>query len=144
MRIVRYPLEITDYQQVQPLWPGRVLSVGARRYDGKTCVELPRSEYAIDMWCFDNDEHRGPRLPPVLGVWIVGTGNPIDPAMFDADAMFHGTVDMRDAGMGAWHVFSAVVGEAAEPQIEPGVLPKYGSVDEYLEALKARHSGRKT
>lgn len=138
MRIVRYRLEIQDYQQVQPLWPGRVLSVGRHTHaDGR---ELPMSEWGLDMWCVDNDAHRGDRLPPVLGVWIVGTGNPIDENMFlEHDALFHGTVDMRDAGAGAWHVFSAVIGEAERPQ--PVERPRFGSVDDMVERIKARRRG---
>lgn len=139
MRIVRYPLEIVDYQQVQPLWPGRILSVGAGTTDDRG-RELPIDRYRIDMWAMDNDEHRGTRLPPVLGVWVVGTGNPIDPAMFEADALFHGTVDMRAAGAGAWHVFSAVIGQAEERKIEPP--PSYSSVDDMVERIKARRRGQ--
>lgn len=139
MRIVRYPLEIVDYQQVQPLWPGRILSVGAGTTDDRG-RELPIDRYRIDMWAIDNDENRGTRLPPVLGVWIVGTGNPIDPAMFEADALFHGTVDMRASGAGAWHVFSAVVGRAEEPKLEPP--PSYSSVDDMVEKIKARRNAR--
>lgn len=135
MRIVRYPLEIVDYQQLQPLWPGRILSVGIGRdvcADGITPT--------LDMWAVDNDAHRGERLPPVLGVWVVGTGNDIDERMFvEHDALFHGTVDMRYVGHGAWHVFSAVVGTAAAP--EPVERPQYGSVDAMVERIKARRRG---
>lgn len=135
MRIVRYELAIQQYQQIQPLWPGRVLSVGARRYDdGK---ERPMSEYGIDLYCFDNDPNRGDRLPPILGVWIIGTGNPIPQPMFDADALFHGTVNLNDANMGVWHVFSAVVGEAE--RVDPAA-PSYGSVDDMVARIKEKHA----
>lgn len=148
MRIVRYALEIVDYQQLQPLWPGRVLSVGAHcyerepgRYDddppGGYWRELPRDEYSIDIWCTDNEDKRPTnQLAPVLGVWIVGTGNPFPQAMLDADAMFHGTVDMRDASMGAWHVWSAIVGTAANPEHGYGEV---SSIDDMVEKIKARH-----
>ncbi|WP_431231508.1 DUF7352 domain-containing protein [Mycolicibacterium psychrotolerans] len=147
MRIVRYPLEIVDFQQVQPLWPGRVLSVGIgveqrRREVPADGLHGAHHVYdpTIDMWCIDNDANRGDRLAPVLGVWIVGTGNPIDPAMLAADALFHGTVDMRANDAGAWHVFTAVVGEAERP--EPVKRPEYGSVDEMVDEIRARRLGR--
>lgn len=134
MRIVRYELAMQEYQQVQPLWPGHVLSVGKHEYDHRG-DELELSRKAIDMWCIDNDERRGDRLPPILGVWIIGTGNPIPPALIEADALFHGTVDMRPY-RGAWHVFSAVVGLATGT--EPPERPEYGSVDAMVERIKAR------
>lgn len=136
MRIVRYALEIVDYQQLQPLWPGRVLSVGISKevnMDGVTPM--------IDMWCTDNNDKRpASQLPPVLGVWIVGTGNPFPQAMLDADALFHGTVDMRHAGsggFGAWHVWSAIVGTAANPESGFGEV---SSIDDMVNKIKARHA----
>jgi hypothetical protein len=142
MRIVRYPLEIIDYQQLQPLWPGRVLSVGIGRDPSLNGVAP-----TIDMWCVDNDTARGDRLPPVLGVWVVGTGNDIDPAMFERDAIFHGTVDMRRipridghlsvGDFGVWHVFTAVIGLAAEPERE-GI--RAGTVDEMAQKIRDRHA----
>lgn len=141
MRIVRYPLEIVDYQQVQPLWPGRILSVapGRREYvPGRVDTPRPQREQRIDMWAFDNDDNRGDRPLPVLGVWIVGTGNPIDPAMFEADAMFHGTCVMENNLV--WHVFSAVIKVVDDPKPEPP--PSYSSVDDMVERIKARRNAR--
>jgi hypothetical protein len=147
MRIVRYPLEIVDYQQVQPLWPGRILSVapGRREYvPGRADTPRPMREQRIDMWAIDNSDApkqanvNGPRLPPVLGVWIVGTGNPIDPAMIEADALFHGTCVMENNLV--WHVFSAVVGQAEDPKREPA--PTYSSVDDMVERIKERRRAR--
>lgn len=140
MRIVRYPLEIQQYQQVQPLWPGSILGVVASPPYDENGYERPLDDprrYRIDLYCFDNDTNRGDRLPPILGVWIIGTGNPIPQAMFDADALYHGTVDFRPHG-GAWHVFSAVVGLAESSEIEP--VPQYGSVDEMAARIRARHA----
>lgn len=155
MRIVRYTLEIVGYQQLQPLWPGRILSVGAcPPYDdkgGEKPLDDPR-RYRIDMWALDNSEApaqanvNGPRLPPVLGVWIIGTGEPMptsDPHF--AEAIFHGTVDMRHqgglgrAGAGAWHVFTAVIGVAEDPRRQP---EHYNSVDDMAEQIRARHARR--
>lgn len=139
MRIVRYPLEIVDYQQLQPLWPGHILSVAPGRLTHPFNPQPAAvTEQGIDMWAFDNDENRGDRLPPVLGVWIVGTGNPIDPAMFEADAMFHGTCVMANGLV--WHVFSAVIGQAEERKIEPP--PAYSSVDDMVERIKERRRAR--
>lgn len=81
----------------------------------------------------------GPRLPPVLGVWIVGTGNPMPEEMIAADALFHGTCVMENNLV--WHVFSAVVGEAANPTAEPPQA--YSTVDDMVEQLKARHAERR-
>lgn len=140
MRIVRYPLEIQQYQTVQPLWPGSILGVIASPpYDENGC-ERPLDDpkrYRIDLYCFDNDPNRGDRLPPILGVWIIGTGSPIPQPMFDADALYHGTVDHRPHG-GAWHVFSAVVGEAMTT--EDLAPPAYGSVDEMAARIRAKHA----
>lgn len=149
MRIVRYTLEILDYQQLQPLWPGRILSVGAcPPYDdtgGEKPLDDPR-RYRIDMWAIDNDTKRDGKPVPVLGVWIVGTGQPLptdDP--YFAAAIFHGTVDLRHGGpqphgAGAWHVFTAVVGTAEATGLEPHA---YSSVDDMAEQIKARHAARK-
>lgn len=143
MRIVRYTLDIVGYQQLQPLWPGRIVSVGATPpYDADGC-ELPindRNRYRIDMWAMDNDTARGDRQPPILGVWIVGTGNPIDPAMLEQDAIFHGTVDHRPHG-GAWHVFTAVIGTAES--VPPPDRVRYSSVDEMADRIKERHRDRR-
>jgi hypothetical protein len=92
------------------------------------------------MWCIDNDEKRGDRPPPLLGVWIVGTGHPMPPELFAADALFHGTCVMGNGLV--WHVWTAVVGEA-ETVEPPTRKPEYGSVDDLLESLKARHAGRR-
>lgn len=142
MRIVRYPLEIVDYQQLQPLWPGRILSVGATppfdEHGRERALDDPL-RFRVDLWALDNDANRRDAAPPILGVWIVGTGNPIDPDMLDADALFHGTVDHRRDGGGAWHVFTAVVGVAESP--EPVERPAYTSVDDMLERIKARRRG---
>lgn len=143
MRIVRYPLEIVDYQQLQPLWPGRVLSVAPGRPElvpGRLDTPRPALPQKIDMWCIDNEDKRRGLPAPVLGVWIVGTGNPIDPDMFNADALFHGTCVMGDGLV--WHVWTAVVGEAEQVE-QPAARPEYGSVDDLLESIKVRHAGRK-
>lgn len=137
MRIVRYPLEIVEYQQLQPLWPGRVLSVGWGADIKTVSFRNTLVEPTIDMWCMDNDAARGDRQPPVLGVWIVRTGNPIPQAMFDADALFHGTVDMRPH-LGAWHVFSAVIGIAEAVSTGVGEV---STVDEMVDRIRERHAG---
>ncbi|WAB10180.1 hypothetical protein SEA_GRAVAILLIA_71 [Mycobacterium phage Gravaillia] len=129
MRIVRYPLDVVDYQQVQPLWPGRILSVAPGRVE-----DAEAYKQHIDMWAVDDDPNRGDRLPPILGVWIVGTGNPIPAALIENDAMFHGTCVMK-SGL-VWHVFTAVIGHAENPKAEPA--PAYSSVDDMVERIRAR------
>lgn len=138
MRIVRYRLEITDYQQLQPLWPGHILSLGVCRTDSRG-NELPIEQWGIDMWCIDNSDQRGDKSIPLLGVWVVGTGNPIPAALTEADAMFHGTVDMRAEHMGAWHVFSAIVGHAPETPAPMGEVESYSDI---VDKIKQRHAGR--
>jgi hypothetical protein len=126
MRIVRYELEIVEYQQIQPLWPGRLLAVKPGRYQ-----EFPYGDprwmtqnQKIDMWCID-DSGNGPRRPPILGVWIVGTGHPmpeaiVNPAFGKAPPYAYdggprrAGVEFEDTCVMAngleWHVFTSVVG----------------------------------
>lgn len=140
MRIVRYPLEIVDYQQVQPLWPGRVLSVAP----GRMRPPAPGGFYdpdaqKIDLWCIDDDGSRGANPPPLLGVWIVGTGNPMPGGLLDNDTgVFHGTCVMVNGLV--WHVFTTAEGTAAEAD-EP--LGEVSSVDELIDKIRAKHAGRK-
>jgi hypothetical protein len=145
VRIVRYTLEIVDYQQLQPLWPGRILSVGPCPPFDDDQHEIPFNDprrYRVDMWCLDNDAVRDPETQPapILGVWIIGTGRPMptsDPHF--AEAMFHGTVDHRPHG-GAWHVFTAVVGAAEVGRRQPEA---YSSVDDMAERIRAEHAAKR-
>lgn len=134
MRIVRYPLDIVDYQQLQPLWPGRVLSVAP----GRDHMDFTARQ-RIDMWCIDDATGRGDELPPVLGVWVIGTGNPMPAGLVDDDShAFHGTCVM-DNGL-VWHVFTTLEGPAFAPAPPE---PAAGSVDEMIERIKERHAGRR-
>lgn len=142
MRIVRYELEITDYQQLQPLWPGRILSIApGRTIDPRTGMEIPNAHrnQKIDVWGIDNSDSPNVAAAPVLGVWIIGTGNPMPdgtwpgiPAL-DPDALFHGTAVMLNGLV--WHVFSAIVGEA--PTSPQAITAR--SVDDMAEQIAARH-----
>lgn len=153
MRIVRYELEIVDYQQVQPLWPGRILAVkpgriglpltpvsaadviGTDYYDGQGGY-WRSPEQKIDMWCVDAEvpvDEIPPTQIPVLGVWIVGTGNPMPdeversfrhqiPALIaDPSEPQHQETCVMSDGL-VWHVFTAVVG-----QVQP-IETGYGEV----------------
>jgi hypothetical protein len=143
MRIVRYELEIVDFQQLQPLWPGHILSVGAHRYNSDG-TELPRALYAIDIWCLDDDPNR-PKSgdpddqPPVLGVWIVGTGNPMPQDLMYNGADFRGTVDMRPHAS-AWHVFTAIMGHAET--IDDTTIAA-DTPEAAVEAMAQRHRDRR-
>lgn len=147
MRIFRYPLEIVDYQQLQPVWPGRILAVGAHMYDDNGLeIPLDSPERGIDLWATAADPHdrnvardNGLRtLAPVLGVWIVGTGNVFPDGIRNHDALFHGTVDMRPH-LGVWHVWTAVVGH--EPET-PQPLGEVDSIGGLVEKMKTRHADR--
>lgn len=162
MRIVRYPLEIVDYQQLQPLWPGRVLSVAPGRpesitHRGKPADMVPAgafpmldpvtgetvyvspAEQKIDMWCIDDNTNRAGRPPPLLGVWIVGTGYPMPDGLLDNDTgIFHGTCVMANCLV--WHVFSTAEGTAPEADAPLGEV---SSVDELVDKIKAKHAHRR-
>lgn len=144
MRIFRYPLEIVDYQQLQPVWPGRILSVAPARVDPLTIGSVHNQ--GIDLWATAADEHeiRGkvdrygqPPAPPVLGVWIVGTGHPIPGDIAKHDALFHGTCVMANDLV--WHVWTAVVGIAPET---PQPLGEVDSIGGLVEKMKTRHADR--
>lgn len=125
MRIVRYELEIVDYQQIQPLWPGRILAVKPGRLIHPFNPQpMTIENQKIDMWCVD-DSDNAPSWPPILGVWIVGTGNPMPedvvnrhhgrtgPYVYDggplaADVEFKDTCVMANGLV--WHVFTSIVG----------------------------------
>ena len=136
MRIVRYELEITDYQQLQPLWPGRILSIAPGRLHGLTS---PRDQ-KIDAWGIDNSKSVLKAAAPILGVWVIGTGHPIpdgtDPRIpaLDPDAIFHGTCVMENRLV--WHVFSTVVGTA--DHLRPDHIAA-SSVDDMAAQIAARH-----
>lgn len=136
-RVVRYPLPIVPYQQLQPLWPGQILGVALGQYDDRG-HELAFDKHRVDMWGLDNDDARGTRLPPILGVWMVLTGEAFPDSLLEnaADAIHHGTIDRRPYA-GALHVFSAVVGYATRPEPEP--TPHYSSVDDMAAQIAARH-----
>lgn len=136
MRIVRYELEIVDYQQLQPLWPGNILSVAMTPRKDADGRELPLDvPPTIDVWAFDNTDNQPEDTPaPVLGVWIIGTGDPIPQALFDADAIFRGTCVMINGRV--WHVFTAVIGVEYDPRTEG--IQASGPAD-YVEQMAARH-----
>lgn len=180
MRIVRYELEIVDYQQVQPLWPGRILAIKPGRLQqvpyrrstgenlsGQRGVTLdPGDEVVwetaqkIDMWCVDDtgnqaddcNKYQDPR-EPILGVWIVGTGNPMPDeiaarGMLDGfpDTGLHGyeipveeRIDYRDTCVMAnrlvWHVFTSVIGHVQPVETGYGEV---SSADDILDTVAER------
>jgi hypothetical protein len=126
MRIVRYELEIVDYQQIQPLWPGKILAVKPGRllhpfYPEQRTIE----DQKIDMWCLDDIDNT-PGTPTILGVWIVGTGNPMPEAVVNpAHGKLGAGIEFEDTCVMAnglvWHVFTAV-------GFVPAVETDYGEV----------------
>lgn len=124
MRIVRYELELVDYQQVQPLWPGMILAVKPGRLpSGYAYPEAAHPFQKIDMWCID--ESAAPVAEsskvPVLGVWIIGTGNPIpDDLRLRIITGDHGYRDTCVMANGlVWHVFASSM-EHVYPTIDTG------------------------
>lgn len=152
MRIVRYELEIVTYQQIQPLWPGRILAVKPSRYQ-----EFPYGDprwmtqnQKIDMWCID-DSDNAPQRPPILGVWIVGTGNPMPAELLARppayDVMATGPIDpmlwlqheYQDTCVMAnglvWHVFTRHVGYVQPVETGYGEV---SSVDDIADKVADR------
>lgn len=145
MRIVRYELEIVDYQQVQPLWPGSIVAVKPGRLGDTTrfaSFELAAFAQKIDMWCID-DSGNAPRRPPILGVWIVGTGHPMPevivnsdhgstpPHVFDGGALAAGVLHIATCVMAndlVWHVFSKIVGYAEKIDAGLGEVSSVGDI----------------
>lgn len=141
-QILRYTLELVEYQQLQPMWPGRILSVKPGRLPntGRPLTQLDIAQQKIDVWAIANPEweHAGP--PPVLGVWILGTGNPwpmTGPNAITPNAMFHDTAVM--ANNLVWHVFSDLVGYA--PESENAITAT--SVDDMAAQIRERHAKRR-
>lgn len=119
MRIVRYELEIVDYQQIQPLWPGTILAVKPgrrvrqRAYSKSTGQEITggpigpihiddirwESDQKIDMWCIDDSENPNveAKHSPILGIWIVGTDHPMPRALVNP-YFGQGPVNVYDGG----------------------------------------------
>lgn len=99
MRVLRYPLRLDDYQNVEVAAPGTVLSVQWRSVKPRFTA-LPMDQQGIDMWCAAADADVGAVPTVVLRVWIVGTNTeaPID------DIPHVGTV--VTPGGYVWHVFA--------------------------------------
>lgn len=153
MRIVRYELELVNYQQVQPLWPGRVMAVKPGRYQEFPLGD-PRwmtNEQKVDMWCIDDSENAPPYRPPILGVWIVGTGHPLPEAVvnpaygklqsqhiYDGGPLAAG-VEFEDTCVMAnglvWHVFTSVVGYMQPVEAGYGEV---SSVDDIADKVAER------
>jgi hypothetical protein len=84
-RIYKYPLEVTDRQEVHLPEGAMILHVGVQ--NGVVCL------WALvdpDAW----NEHRT--------FWIVGTGNPMPPTFGEIGWIHHGTVQQ---GLFVWHVW---------------------------------------
>jgi hypothetical protein len=91
------------------------------------------------MWCTDDSASPAAGPAPILGVWIVGTGNPMPPGLLDNDTnCFHGTCVMANGLV--WHVFSTTDG-VAEQTPEP--LGEVSSIDDMIDHIKARHAHRR-
>jgi hypothetical protein len=99
MRIIRHEIAITDYQEVRLPADGELLSVAMSR-------TLPNA--ALDVWSLD----RRFGEPRKVGLYVVGTGNPMPPPIMDRSlsmlhASFLGTV-VTPSGL-VWHVFEGPV-----------------------------------
>lgn len=93
MRIIRHQILITDYQTIALPAEGELLSVAQSR-------TLP--DRAIDLWSLDTQ--RGE--PMQAGVYVVGTGNPMDCAL-EHGRNFIGSV-VTPSGL-VWHVLQGPV-----------------------------------
>jgi len=67
-RVLRYPLDITDHQQVTIREPARIISVAQSRSD-------PFG--SIDLWAIGGDDYRNKQVD----IYIVGTGHPMPNGM---------------------------------------------------------------
>lgn len=93
MRVIRHELAITDYQTIELPARGSLLSVAKHR----------RNENGmIDLWSLDLQNG----LPTQLGIYIVGTGNPM-PGDLGPAPHFIGTVVTPIELV--WHVFQGPV-----------------------------------
>jgi hypothetical protein len=64
-RILRYPIDLEEYQELEVGWPARILTVALGKDGG------------IDLWAVTSDEEDTPRDPVVVPIYIVGTGHPM-------------------------------------------------------------------
>lgn len=71
MRINRHIITITDYQTINLPAKGAALSVALTR--GSACEDF------LDLWVYDYQQGK----PTRLGIYIVGTGNPLPPELAD-------------------------------------------------------------
>lgn len=87
MRVHRYELDVTDYQQLELPWSYELLSVAPSHDD---------PDRRIDLWV------QAPEVAPSVqaDIYIVGTGNPMPPVLA---LEFVGTV-VTPIGL-VWHVF---------------------------------------
>ncbi|HVQ84668.1 MAG TPA: hypothetical protein VMS84_07940 [Mycobacterium sp.] len=94
-RILRYPLELTEYQELSIGWPAEVLTVAIGK-DGD-----------IDLWAMVLDEQDSRHDPVTVPIYIVGTGHPmpreIEPDNLGAFSSYLGTVVMDRY---VWHIFT--------------------------------------
>lgn len=104
MRILRVEVEVTDFQVIELPNPARILSVAPARTGGER----------IDVWFIDYEDQAVVKLRSAkagrqatvdVGLWIVGTGNPMPPMLDNAD--FLGTCVMPSDLV--WHVFAGSV-----------------------------------
>lgn len=114
-RIFRYPLKIDDYQEVWLPTSHKILSVAPSRdtYSHPLGVTGSRaSVQGIDMWARVAPSH----FDDKVGVWLVGTGNPMptregvratERFEFLDDDDFIGTCVMNNGLV--WHVYTQVV-----------------------------------
>lgn len=85
-RVLRYPLDITDHQQVVIREPAQIISVAQSR-------DHPNSH--IDLWAVGGDNYRDKQVD----IYIVGTGHP----MPEAQVIFLGTVVTPNELV--WHIW---------------------------------------
>lgn len=103
MRILRHQIAITDYQEIELLGKGQLLSVAVSR-------TIP--EHGIDLWSLDYQSSPRPYMQP-RAVYVIGTGNPMPDELLDHDEWsgypklpqrrFIGTVVTPNGFV--WHVF---------------------------------------
>jgi hypothetical protein len=97
-RILRFPLELQEYQELTIGWPAEVLSVALGK-DGN-----------IDLWAIVVDEDDSRRRPMTVPIYIVGTGHPIprevnmEPPQVLGDR--HGYLGTVVMDRYVWHIFT--------------------------------------
>lgn len=112
MRVIRHQIAITDYQELKVPDRQHLMSVAVSRTD---------PNMAIDLWSLDRERGYPPERWPAVGIYVVGTGNPMSDRLETDDERFETGKDSL-AGYGrkfigtvvtpsglVWHVFQGPV-----------------------------------